>query len=71
MGKRFENSEGVVMMMTLKGMYQVHSDNVNGVHIFKTTDKQRAMTHYQLMVVEMENLDDSRDVNVSSPQRVP
>ena len=66
MGKRFENSEGVVMMMDLKGMHQVHSHNANGVHIFKTTEEWRALTHYQLMVNEMENLDDSRNISLSS-----
>ena len=54
------------MMMTLKGMHQVHSHNVNGVHIFKTTDKQRALNHFQDMVNEMEVLHDSGNVNVSS-----
>jgi|TARA_B110000967_G_C18785445_1_gene510512 hypothetical protein len=66
MGKRFENPEGIVMMMTLKGMHQVHSHNVNGVHIFKTTDKQRALNHFKDMVMEMEVLHDSGNVNVSS-----
>jgi hypothetical protein len=67
MGKRFQNNEGVVMMMNLKGMHQVHSNNVNGVHILKTTDKQRALTHFQTMVDEMEMLDDSGINDLPSP----
>ena len=53
--RKFKNSRGVVMMMTLKGMHQVHSDNMNSVTIFKTTNEHKAIVHYQEMVRELEN----------------
>jgi len=68
--RKFKNPSGSVMLMQLKGMYQVHSDNLGSITILKTTDEYKAVAHYQEMVWELEASNDSRNVNVSSPQRV-
>jgi hypothetical protein len=57
MSKRFENSAGLVMMMTLKGMHQVHSHNKTGVTVFKSTDADSASRHYTNMVNETNQLE--------------
>jgi|TARA_R110000823_G_scaffold280662_4_gene398844 hypothetical protein len=52
--RRFKNTKGVVVMMNLKGMHQVHSDNMSSITIYKTNDESKAYLHYQEMVKELE-----------------
>ena len=77
MGKRFENSMGVVMMMTLKGMHQVHSTTQEEVHLFKTTSRLRALNNFQTMENELralqaqEVLSGNSNDSMSSFKRLP
>ena len=65
--RKFKNPSGTVMLMQLKGMYQVHSDNLRSITILKTTDEYKAVAHYQEMVWELEASNDSRITGMSSP----
>jgi hypothetical protein len=52
--RKFKNNKGIVVMMNLQGMHQVHSDNMSIITIYKTTDETKAHEHYQEMVKELE-----------------